>query len=642
LDTTQPLSTNNFALTELPSSSYAFSITNDGTYNILDVVLLTLPVTPNGTTTINGASSYPSVTFGSNSTLDITPSGTLSVTSAVAVSHASTLNVDGILNSSNGVAVNTGSKLSGVGTINGSVTSGGTLTPVSSATGVSGKMSINGSLTLNPSSTLVIPVNGSTAGQVSVSGTATIGGTLAMPMASAVPFGSTYSILTASNIVGAFSAFDLPEGDRARVTIVGDPTLNVTIAPASYTQMAANQNQLNVAQALNSFIPATSGDNLTVSTALDSLAPGQYNQAFNAIMPTMYQSIATIAFNNANAQNSELAQRIWGLRVSDGGFSMSGLGDVPMLQEGAGHGVLDSKNDILRPGAGNHWGMFVDGNGIFAQANSGNMLPGYQSENGGVTTGLTYKWNDGFVSGLYAGYEGSYNKMGQAGSGLGVGSTLTDNAVRFGTFSSWGQKNASGEAVGFHANVLLGGAYNNYQVNRVIQFTGMNRTANSSPGAGELDSQLAGGYDIKKGNFTFGPMASLQYTYLGVGGFNETGAQSLDFNSGGWSTQSMISSLGAHVAYSWKVGKNMTIVPQLSLSWQHEFLQNPYDISGSIGGSPSFANQSSAPIRDSLYAGVGFTINLADKWNASLFYNASAGNADLSSQNVFLSIGRNF
>jgi hypothetical protein len=68
-----------------------------------------------------------------------------------------------------------------------------------------------------------------------------------------------------------------------------------------------------------------------------------------------------------------------------------------MLQEGqgdgpgasGGKGVLDSKKDILRPGLDNHWGMFVDGKGIFAQANSANMLPGYNSESGGVTAGLT-------------------------------------------------------------------------------------------------------------------------------------------------------------------------------------------------------------------------------------------------------------
>ena len=175
----------------------------------------------------------------------------------------------------------------------------------------------------------------------------------------------------------------------------------------------------------------------------------------------------------------------------------------------------------------------------------------------------------------------------------------------------------------------------------------MNRTANSSPGAGELDTMLGGGYDIQKGKFTFGPTASLQYTYLGANGVNETGAQSLNFNSSGWNSSSMLSSVGAHAAYNWVAhhgsGGDVVVVPQISLNWQHEFMQNPYAINGNLGGtSPSFSNWSATPIRDFLYTGVGFTVEFAKNWNTSFFYNASAGNNDLVSQNIFWSLGMKF
>ena len=545
----------------------------------------------------------------------------------------------------NGPVANSGT-VSGVGTINGNVASTGTIMPGSSSS--IGTIAINGNLLMGGASSLVIPVGASGNSQINVNGATTLGGTLSLlPLpGSTLSFGQQITFLNATGPVsGSFSSINAPTGYRGRLEIIGDPVATILIAPQSYTQVAVNRNQSNVATALNSFIPATSGDQQVVSTALDSLTAGQYNQAFNAIMPTFYQSMGTIAFNLANAQNSELVQRLWGLRVAEGGgFSMSGLPDnTPMLEEQSGKGVLDSKKDILRPGADNHWGMFVDGNGVFAQANSGNMLPGYKAQSGGVTTGLTYKWNDSFASGLYAGYEGTYAKYGANGTGLGVGSSLIDNSVRFGAFGTYGQKNSKGEAVGFYANALAGGGYNNYQTTRIIQFPGLNRTASSSPGAGELDSMIAGGYDIKRGNFTFGPTASLQYTYLGVNGVNETGAQSLNFSSGGWSSSSMLSSVGAHVAYTWHASKKVVVVPQVSLNWQHEFMQNPYAISGTLGGSsPNFSNWSSAPIRDTLYTGVGFTVEYANRWNASVFYNASAGNSDLVSQNVFLSLGTKF
>ena len=433
------------------------------------------------------------------------------------------------------------------------------------------------------------------------------------------------------------------------IDLLGNPTPIVPTEPAypNFLNYAVNRNQSNVASALNGFTNGPNADQIVVLKSLTALTNNvdQMQQAFNAIMPNFYQQMSTIAFNSANAQNMELSQRLWGLRLAEGGgFSMSGLADnYAMLQEGQGDGpgkgVLDAKKDILRPGLDNRWGMFVDGNGIFAQANSGNMLPGYKSQSGGITTGLTYKWNKSFASGIYAGYQGTYNKSGAAGSGLGVGSTLIDNAVRFGLFGTYGNPDGKG----FYANALAGGGYNNYQASRIIEYPGMNRTANSSPGAGELDTMLGGGYDVQKGNFTFGPTASLQYTYLGVNGVNETGAQSLNFNSGGWNSSSMLSSVGAHAAYTWYAHKDIVVVPQVSLNWQHEFMQNPYAITGTLGGnSPVFSNWSAPGIRDYLYTGVGFTVEFAKRWNTSFFYNAVAGNQNLTSQNIFWSAGLKF
>ncbi len=568
----------------------------------------------------------------------------ISTSANVGVSTAITINGTLVVNS---LTVNPAGTLQGTGTLfltGGNLNVNGTLAPGNSP----GTFYVSGGdLVMGSTAVWDQQIYSSTSyDRVVVTGSAFLNGVMNIATFGSgdLQFGQKYNFLTASGgISGAFSSIIAPEGYRGRLFVSGTQA-NILIAPASYTQLAQNRNQSNVATALNSFIPCTSGDQLFISTSLDSLTASEYNQAFNAIMPTFYQQIVTIAFNNANAQNMQLNQRLWGLRVAEGGgFSMSGLADnFPILEgqgDGSGKGVLDSKKDILRPGLDNHWGMFVDGNGIFAQANSANMLPGYNSQSGGVTTGLTYKWNDSFASGIYCGYQGTYTKSGANGSGLGTGSSLIDNAVRFGVFGTYGRKDGKG----LYANALAGGAYHNFQATRVIQYTGMNRTANSSPGAGELDTMLATGYDIQKGKFTFGPTASLQYTYLGVNSLHETGAQSLNFSSGGWNSSSMLSSVGAHAAYSWMAHKDVVVVPQINLSWQHEFMQNPYAINGTLGGtSPTFSNWSATPIRDFLYTGVGFTVEFAKRCNTSFFYNAAAGNSDLVSQNIFWSAGVKF
>ena len=407
-----------------------------------------------------------------------------------------------------------------------------------------------------------------------------------------------------------------------------------------YVPYAANPNQVSVATSLNGFSPATEGsDQCTVIDALNALTnnPGEMQRAFNAISPQFYQSLATIAFNMANAQYNDLVEQMFGMRVAGTGFSMSGFGDnTPILEgQGDGVGVLDSKKDILRPGEDNHWGLFVDGNGIFAQANSGNMLPGYNAESGGVIAGLTYKWNPEFLTGIYSGYQGTLAKY----SGYNAGSSVIDNAVRFGLLSTFGDPSGKG----FYGDALVGGSYHNYNVNRAISFPGLNRTANSAPGAGELDSLLAAGYNWREGNWAFGPVSSLQYTYFGMNSFNETGAQSLDYQGLNWNSSSMIYNLGGNCAYSWQATKNLMVVPQINLAWQHEFLQNPYIISGTLAGSGiPVSNSSSAPLRDTFYTGIGVTLEYRKRWHMGLFYNAAAGNSDLVSHNIFWSLGYKF
>ena len=81
------------------------------------------------------------------------------------------------------------------------------------------------------------------------------------------------------------------------------------------------------------------------------------------------------------------------------------------------------------------------------------------------------------------------------------------------------------------------------------------------------------------------------------------------------------------------------MVPQLSLNWQHEFMQNQFAINGNLGdSSPSLSNWSTAQIRDTHYTGVAF----AKKCNTSLFYNVFVGNNNPTPQNIFWSAGEKF
>ncbi|MFZ0615531.1 MAG: hypothetical protein WAN16_03665, partial [Chthoniobacterales bacterium] len=307
--------------------------------------------------TISNTLTVGSFTDACASTTTVAPTGTLNASEYVLVTDNSALINNGLIVTPS-LTIDQGSTLMGSGTLSltgGNLIVNGTIAPGNSP----GTFFVSGgNLIMGASSVWDQQIySASVYDRVVVTGSAILNGTMNITTfgSGGLQIGQKYNFLTASGgISGAFSSIVAPEGFRGRLLLSGNNTqANMLIAPASYTQLAANRNQSNVATALNSFIPSTSGDQQVVSTSLDSLTASQYNQAFNAIMPTFYQQIATIAFNNANAQNMQLVQRLWGLRVAEGGgFSMSGLADnMPLLEgQGDGKGVLDSKKDILRPG----------------------------------------------------------------------------------------------------------------------------------------------------------------------------------------------------------------------------------------------------------------------------------------------------
>ena len=174
------------------------------------------------------------------------------------------------------------------------------------------------------------------------------------------------------------------------------------------------------------------------------------------------------------------------------------------------------------------------------------------------------------------------------------------------------------------------------------RFSTVNRTATSKPYGGQFTTYLGFGYDWNVGNFTFGPILSGQYTYAGIAPFTETGAGALDLAVSQQNVNSLRSSLGGRVAYTWKLSEKVSLIPEGRLFWQHEFLENSRNIASSLAGGngPSFGYATSAPSRDAVFAAAGISAQFGENWTAYLYYNADFGRQDYIGHSV--STGLNF
>jgi len=582
-------------------------------------------IVPTGSTTITGANLVTPGNLTKLGTGTLNLSATALVSGTASIQEGSFL-VNGALFANQGLIVSPGATLGGGGLIVGNVLNNGILSPGNSP----GTLFISGDLTMGSGSTTLLEIESTSVfDQIIVDGTATLGGTLDVtPYAgNEFAYGQLFPFLSADEVAGSFATITMPEDFRGRI-LVDDGTVSLLVAPSSYTQVAETQNQRNVAAALDGYIPSTSGDRLAVSTALDFLTGEQYPAAFDQISPAFYQTLTSTTIEQYNSQGQFLQQRFGSVALGrQAGFAAYGIA-APVVEDSGSKNVKDGK-DILAITPDNKWGVWTLGNGIFARGSLASV-PNYRFSSGGVMVGGDYDWGGSLVTGLFTGYQGTASRFANGGFS-------TINAVRFGAYATYSNN-------GFYANTIVGGGYSAYDVKRPIQFGSIDRSARSAPVGAEFTSQLITGYDWRVGGFTFGPEISAQYTYAGVGGFGEEGADSLDLRLGQQNANSLRMSLGARVAYTWLVTDKIAIIPEFRMKWQHEFLMNPTAFSSALdgGSGPGFDYTTTAPARDAVFAGAGVTVQVGDRWNASFYYNADFSRSDFNSQMISGGLGISF
>jgi outer membrane autotransporter protein len=336
------------------------------------------------------------------------------------------------------------------------------------------------------------------------------------------------------------------------------------------------------------------------------------------ISPDGLTSFYEIGFSNANIQKLTLEGRLDDLHNGSNGFSSNMKVNGATVNDKAADGKSSKAvvEPVLQPGPENRWGVWVTGFGDFVNVDGDGNGQGYNFTTGGVSVGLDYRITDQLAIGLFGDYSHTWTSLNPSGH-------IDVDSGRGGVYATW-------LSHGFYVNGAIYGGHNNYDSGR----DGLGGLANGSTEGSEWSTFIGGGYDFHLAQLTVGPIASLQYTEVGIDSFDEKGSLApLDIHSG--SAESLRSDAGFRAFYQWQIGK-LVVEPSLKAAWEHEYKYSALPITASFAGIPGPSATFFGPSEghDSAVVSAGVSVEVTPAITTYVDYDGQLGRGNYDSNAV--------
>jgi outer membrane autotransporter protein len=506
--------------------------------------------------------------------------------------------------------------LGGTGTIGGNIVSSGIVSPGDSGPG---RLTLNGNYTQNNGGTLRIEIGGlALRDLLQANGTAQLSGTLQLVRLNNLHFlpGDKVTFLTtAGGVNGTFSTVSNPFNETIVLTKVVYEANQVSLEAfqGSFASLSGlSPNQRAVANNLDLIVTDPRGAQLIGFLNNELLA--NLPRDYDLIAPEELASIYETGFSQARIQSLNLQRRMDEIRAGSTGFSASGF-----TVRGNGRDTNDGKTSIattapekqsplFNPSPENRWGAFVTGAGEVANIGNEDMnARGYDITTSGVTFGLDFRPSPNFALGVNAGYAHS-------SADLVANGRVTVEGGKAGIYATY----FSG---GFYLDSAVSAGWNTYDTRRAT----LGGDARGKTDGAEFNAMIGTGYDWKKGNWSFGPTATFQYSDVGINAFAETHSLgSLKIQE--QNENAFHSTLEIKVSYDWKTC-GVIVRPDLRAGWQHEYGDQSYPIDARFtsGAGGVFTVRGPAVDRDRAVIGAGLTIQWSSRVATYLYYQGQLG-----------------
>lgn len=372
-------------------------------------------------------------------------------------------------------------------------------------------------------------------------------------------------------------------------------------------QFAENRNEEEVAIALDR--QRGRGGYTTVLNDLDSLSPGRIRFSLDRIAPTEIAAVSTMTFATTNSVLAVLDTRLSSmhyLRREQTVESAPVYDGKTVVSDGKT--VVDKAGPIVETYIP-RWTVWAQGSGLWGFGKRYQGLQPYDWFNNTDLIGVDYWIADNLFVGGFAGYSGSWLDFRDD-------SKIDSNSARFGAYASW-------KSGGAYVTGIAYGGYTWYDWERRIRFPGVNRTGDGDPEGYDAGVNVTGGYDINAGGFIFGPFGGLGYTHFNMQGFHERGAGNIGVRFSEWNTDSLRSTVGLHLGYPINLGGAYPILmPDVRVSWQHEFLDGTQGINARFRGrrQPRFEVRTPDSDEESLLVTAGVNAQITETVGAYVYY----------------------
>lgn len=222
-----------------------------------------------------------------------------------------------------------------------------------------------------------------------------------------------------------------------------------------------------------------------------------------------------------------------------------------------------------------------------------NGIDGYDADVYGLLVGGDVQVMDQVRLGLSLGYSDT-NVVARGSNGLDGSDIEGYNVNLYGSYTEGA----------FFVDALLGAGWSDYETSRFVTLG--NAVAKGDFDGNTYSARVGAGYDLDAGSgFTVTPNASVSYTYLETDSYAETGGGGLGANVGELENDSLITSIGAKVAYDHETSMG-TFVPYVEANWLNENGDDDQTITSSfIGGGQTFVTKSAGIERDAIQLGTG-------------------------------------